>query len=106
MQILARNEVAHWRKEKINTLSTPDLRHVPANAERPKETEVAALYDELLVYGKCLQGSRRHLECNPRHREPGILRHGALRSGEPVQHERTSAGALGDLVQSDRGFYR
>jgi len=57
MQILARNEVAHWRKEKINTLSMPNLRHVPANAERPKETEVAALYDELLVYGKRLQGS-------------------------------------------------
>ena len=57
MKILARNEVVHWRKEKINTLSTPNWRHLAANAERPKETEVAALYDELLVYAKRLQGS-------------------------------------------------
>lgn len=48
MQILARGRVAQWSKEKINTLSTPELRQLLANAEQLKEAEVAALCNELL----------------------------------------------------------
>lgn len=48
MQILARGRVAQWSKEKVNTLSTPELRQLLANAEQLKEAEVAALCNELL----------------------------------------------------------
>ena len=48
MRILGRGRVAQWSKEKINAFSTPELRQLLANAERLKETEVAALCNELL----------------------------------------------------------
>lgn len=48
MQILARGRVAKWSKEKVNALSTPELRQLLANAERLKEAEVAALCHEVL----------------------------------------------------------
>jgi len=48
MQILARGRIAQWGKEKINALSTLELRQLLANALRLKETELAALCDELL----------------------------------------------------------
>lgn len=48
MQILARGRIAQWSKERINTLSTPELRQLLANATRLNETEIATLCDELL----------------------------------------------------------
>jgi len=48
MHILARGRVAKWDREKLNTLSTPELRQLLVNAERLKEAEVAALCNELL----------------------------------------------------------
>jgi hypothetical protein len=48
MRILARGRIAKWSKEKIDTLSTPELRALLDNAERLKEPEVAALCNELL----------------------------------------------------------
>jgi len=48
MQNLARGRIARWGKERIDALSTPELRQLLANALRLKETELAALCDELL----------------------------------------------------------
>lgn len=48
MQLLARGRVAQWSREKIDTLSTPELRQLLVNAQRLKETQIAALCDELL----------------------------------------------------------
>lgn len=48
MQILARGRIAHWSREKIDTLSTLELRQLLANAQRLHETEIAALCNELL----------------------------------------------------------
>ena len=48
MQITTRGRVAKWSKEKIDSLTTPELRALLENAERLKEPEVAALCNELL----------------------------------------------------------
>ncbi len=48
MRTLARGRVAKWSREKVDALSTPELRQLLANAERLKEAEVAALCNELL----------------------------------------------------------
>ncbi len=48
MKVLGRGRVAQWSKEKINGLTTPELRQLMANAQRLEETEVAALCHELL----------------------------------------------------------
>jgi hypothetical protein len=48
MRILGRGRAAQWTKEKIETLTTPDLRNLHANAERLLETEIAALCIEVL----------------------------------------------------------
>lgn len=47
-RILPRGRVAKWSKEQLDKLSTPELRVLMANAERLKETEVAALCNEIL----------------------------------------------------------
>jgi hypothetical protein len=47
-QKFARGRAALWTKEKIELLSTPDLRNLQANAERLLETEIAALCLEVL----------------------------------------------------------
>lgn len=47
-RILPRGRIAKWSKEQIDTLSTPELRALLDNAQRLKETEVAALCNELL----------------------------------------------------------
>jgi hypothetical protein len=46
--ILPRGRVAKWSKEQIDKLTTLELRALLANAERLKETEIAALCNELL----------------------------------------------------------
>jgi len=46
--ILPRGRVAKWSKEQIDKLTTLELRSLFANAERLKETEIAALCKELL----------------------------------------------------------
>lgn len=46
--ILPRGRVATWTKERLDKLSTADLRALRANAEARKETEVAALCTEIL----------------------------------------------------------
>lgn len=48
LRILPRGRVAKWSKEQIDKLSTPELRALLVNAERLKESEVAALCGELL----------------------------------------------------------
>jgi len=48
MAILARGRAAHWTKDKIDSLTTPDVRQLRANAERLNEPEIAALCDEVL----------------------------------------------------------
>jgi hypothetical protein len=48
MRILGRGRAAQWTKEKIDTLTTPDVRNLHANAERLLETEIAALCIEVL----------------------------------------------------------
>ena len=48
MNIVGRGRVAKWSKEKIDKLSTPELRALLENATRLKEPEVAALCNELL----------------------------------------------------------
>lgn len=47
-RILPRGRVAKWSKEQIDRLGTPELRALLANAERLKESEVAALCTQLL----------------------------------------------------------
>ena len=44
-----RGRVAKWGKEKFAALTTPELRQLLANAERLKETEVAAFCQELIT---------------------------------------------------------
>jgi hypothetical protein len=46
---LLRGRPAHWTKEKIDLLSTADVRNLRANAERLQEPEVAALCVEVLA---------------------------------------------------------
>jgi hypothetical protein len=46
--ILPRGRVATWTRERLDKLSTADLRALRANAEARKETEVATLCTEIL----------------------------------------------------------
>lgn len=48
MRALGRGRVAKWTREKISSLTTPELRQLRQNAERLLETEVAALCAEVL----------------------------------------------------------
>jgi hypothetical protein len=48
MALLPRGRVAKWDREKIETLSTPELRQLMVNAEQLKEPEVAALCKQVL----------------------------------------------------------
>ena len=49
MALLPRGRVAKWDREKIDKLSTIELRQLMLNAERLSEPEVAALCKEILV---------------------------------------------------------
>ncbi|HYX63929.1 MAG TPA: hypothetical protein VE935_06895 [Burkholderiales bacterium] len=46
--LLPRGRIAGWTKERLEKLSTDDLRTLLANAQGRKETEVAALCSEIL----------------------------------------------------------
>lgn len=46
--ILPRGRVATWDREKLEALSTPELRQLLVNAEGRNETTVAAICGELL----------------------------------------------------------
>jgi hypothetical protein len=48
MATLARGRAARWTKDKIDSLPTPDVRQLRANAERLNEPEIAALCDQVL----------------------------------------------------------
>jgi hypothetical protein len=48
MTNLTRGRVAQWTKEKIDSLTTPDVRQLRVNAERLNEPEIAALCDQIL----------------------------------------------------------
>ena len=48
MQSLNRPRVAHWTREKIESLSTVEVRQLLANAERLAEPEIAALCGAVL----------------------------------------------------------
>jgi len=45
---LTRGRAALWSRDKIELLSTPEVRNLHANAERLLETEIAALCLEVL----------------------------------------------------------
>ena len=45
---LPRGRVANWTRERLDKLSTDELRALRANAEGLKETEVAALCSDIL----------------------------------------------------------
>jgi hypothetical protein len=45
---LSRGRAALWTKDKIDLLTTPEVRNLHANAERLLETEIAALCLEVL----------------------------------------------------------
>ena len=45
---LSRGRAALWTRDKIDLLSTPEVRNLLANAERLLETEIAALCLEVL----------------------------------------------------------
>jgi len=46
--IIKRGRAAHWTRDKIEPLSTLEIRQLLANAQRLGETEIAALCDEVL----------------------------------------------------------
>lgn len=46
--VLPRGRVATWSREQLEKLSTDELRSLLVNAQRRKETEVAALCSEIL----------------------------------------------------------
>jgi len=48
MQSLNRPRVAHWTREKIESLSTVEVRQLLVNAERLAEPEIAALCGAVL----------------------------------------------------------
>ena len=48
MGLLPRGRVAKWDREKIDTLSTPELRQLMVNAEQLREPEIAAMCKEIL----------------------------------------------------------
>jgi hypothetical protein len=48
MRLHGRGRVAKWTRERISTLTTPELRQLRVNAERLLETEVVAVCTELL----------------------------------------------------------
>jgi hypothetical protein len=49
MQPLRRPRVALWTQEKIESLTTPEVRQLHANALRLSETEIAAVCDTVLA---------------------------------------------------------
>ena len=67
MQLLQRGRVAKWTKERLDTLTTIELRQLLANAERLQETEVATLCSELL-------GGRPRGLATPRKQRPNGVR--------------------------------
>ena len=48
IRVLPRGRISQWSREQLDKLSTPELRALLVNAERLKETEVAALCTEIL----------------------------------------------------------
>ena len=48
MSLVGRGRVAKWSREQIDRLTTPELRALLENAERLKESEVAAVCGEIL----------------------------------------------------------
>ena len=48
IRVLPRGRISQWGREQLDKLSTPELRALLINAERLKETEVAALCTEIL----------------------------------------------------------
>src|SRR2546423_12112562 len=48
IRVLPRGRISQWSREQLDKLSTPELRALLVNAQRLKETEVAALCTEIL----------------------------------------------------------
>ncbi|HYN14002.1 MAG TPA: hypothetical protein VET51_15270 [Burkholderiales bacterium] len=48
MRIVRPGRAVTWTREKIDSLTTPEVRQLRANAERLQETEIAALCDAVL----------------------------------------------------------
>ena len=54
------SRAADWTKDRIQTLSKPEVKQLRANAERLQEPEVVALCDEVLViHAKAATAARR-----------------------------------------------
>ena len=49
MRITRPSRTAQWTREKIDSLSTPEVRQLRDNAQRLHEVEIAALCDQVLV---------------------------------------------------------
>jgi hypothetical protein len=49
MQITQRGRVARWTREKLDTLSTIELRQLYVNAQRLQETEIATMCNDILT---------------------------------------------------------
>lgn len=48
-RVLPRGRVAKWSRERLDALSTLELRQLLINAQRLMETEIAAMCDEILT---------------------------------------------------------
>jgi hypothetical protein len=48
MATFGRTRTVSWTKDRIDALTTPEVRQLRANAERLREPEIAVLCDEVL----------------------------------------------------------
>jgi hypothetical protein len=71
VRILPRGRISQWSRERIDKLSTAELRALLINAERLKETEVAALCNEIL-------GARPRGHAPVRRDKRGLPAHGLV----------------------------
>jgi hypothetical protein len=74
-RILPRGRVATWSKEKLDKLSTLELRALLVNAENLKEPEVAALCNEIL-------GARPRGHAPAPRRKAGTAKRAVVSAGE------------------------
>ena len=48
-KLMRSSRASLWTREKIDTLTTPEVKQLRVNAERLKEAEIATLCDQVLV---------------------------------------------------------
>ena len=77
--LLPRGRVSHWSRERLDKLTTPELRALLDNAERLNESEVAALCRELLDARPRGRGPSR------RAKHSGVTREGLVTRGKAFE---------------------